>query len=76
MYKPIADNDENKICILMNLYKKYYQVIGVVILVVGGVVTPFIPKLVSGDIPSDINIYVLYLYQDYLSVVIPSLFLG
>ena len=27
MYKPIAEDDEKKICALMNLYRKYYNII-------------------------------------------------
>lgn len=60
MYKPIAEDDTNKICALMRLYKIYYKVIGIVVLVIGLCLLPFIPNLVSGDVPSDINIYVLY----------------
>lgn len=61
MYKPIADDNVERICALMNLYKKYYRIIGGIIAVVGCVLTPFIPKLIAGDVPKDLNIYVLYL---------------
>lgn len=61
MYKPIVDDDTSKICALIKLYRLYYRVIGLVIAIVGICLTPFIPKLVSGDVPADINLYVLYL---------------
>lgn len=61
MYKPIAEDDETTICALMRLYRLYYRVIGLVIAVVGLLLTPFIPKLISGDLPPELNIYVLYL---------------
>ena len=61
MYKPIAENDEITICALMKLYKIYYRAIGLIIAIVGGLLTSFIPKLISGEVPSDINIYILYL---------------
>lgn len=61
MYKPIAEDDDVAICALMNLYRKYYRIIGIIIAVVGCCFTPFIPKMISGDIPADINIYALYL---------------
>lgn len=61
MYKPIAEDDEVTICALMKLYRTYYRVIGLVIAVVGASLTPFIPKLISGEVPSDINLYILYL---------------
>ena len=61
MYKPIAEDDEAEICALMKLYRTYYRIIGLVIAVIGLVLTPFIPKLISGDVPEGISIYVLYL---------------
>lgn len=61
MYKPIAEDDRNTICALMKLYRLYYRIIGLVIAVIGIVLVPFIPKLVKGNIPVNINIYVLYL---------------
>lgn len=61
MYKPIAENDTEKICALMNLYKLYYRIIGLVILTIGLILVPFIPNLISGSVPKGINIYVLYL---------------
>ena len=61
MYKPIAENDTERICALMNLYKLYYRIIGLVILVIGLILVPFIPNLISEVFQKDINIYVLYL---------------
>lgn len=61
MYKPIAEDDAVMICALMRLYRIYYSVIGLFIAIVGGIITPFIPTLISGDIPNDIDVYVLYL---------------
>ena len=60
MYKPIAEDDTPRICALMSLYRKYYRIIGSVILVVGIVITPLIPKLVKGDVPDGISLIVLY----------------
>lgn len=61
MYKPIVDDDETSICALMRLYRTYYRVIGLAIAILGSILTPFIPKLISGDVPDGINIYILYL---------------
>ncbi len=61
MYKPIAENDKITICALMRLYKIYYRIIGLIIAIVGVVLTPFIPKLISGELPTDVNVYILYL---------------
>ena len=61
MYKPIAIDDETRICALMKLYRTYYRVIGLVIAIIGAFLTPFIPKLIKSDVPPDINIYILYI---------------
>ena len=60
MYKPISEGDDNKICALMKLYKTYYRVIGIIILLIGVAITPFLRNLIKGDIPSDLNLYILY----------------
>lgn len=60
MYRPIAEDDAKKICMLMKLYRLYYRVIGGVICVLGLAIMPALPKLISGDVPPDINIYILY----------------
>ncbi len=61
MYKPIVEDDGKKICELMQLYKIYYRVIGLVIAIVGVALTPFIPKLINGEVPEGIDLSVLYL---------------
>ena len=62
MYRPIAEDDKKTICALMKLYRKYYRIIGLVIGVIGGVLTPFVPFLIKNkSVPDDMNIYVLYL---------------
>lgn len=60
MYKPIADEDHDKISKLMELYKVYYRIIGFIIAVIGLAITPIIPKLISGDSQIPLNIYYLY----------------
>lgn len=60
MYKPLAEGDDETICCLMNLYKKYYRVIGIIIAFIGVLLTPLIPKLVSQGLPEGLNL--LYLY--------------
>lgn len=61
MYKPIAVGDDETVCALLNVYKKVYRVVGIVILIIGGCLLPFLPRFVKGEIPGEINIYVLYL---------------
>ena len=61
MYKPIAEDDTKTICALMQLYKVYYRIIGLIIAIIGLVITPFIPHLIHSDLPEGLNIYVLYM---------------
>ena len=68
MYKPVAEDDKNKICALMRLYKYYYRIIGFVVLLGGILITPFIPKLISSDLPEGINVYALYFLNLFATV--------
>lgn len=60
MYKPIVEKDYITINALLNLYKKIYKVIGLCILVVGLGLMIFLPYLINGSYPGDINIYLLF----------------
>ena len=42
MYKPIAEDNMSEVCALMQFFKKCYHVIGLVILVFGLSITPFL----------------------------------
>ncbi len=63
MYKPISENNQNEICALMNLYKKIYNIIGLIILGLGLSLTPFLHVLVRGgeNIPNLKLIFILVL---------------
>lgn len=61
MYKPIAQNDEDTICALLNLYRRLYRIIGWVILTLGIALMPFLRQLINDEIPPDINLHLLYL---------------
>ena len=60
MYGAIASKKDEEICQLMNLYKKIYRVIGLVVLALGFLILPFLRFFISGDVPADTNIYILY----------------
>lgn len=60
MYKPIAEDDKETICALLNFYKRVYFIIGLVILILGASIIPVLPKLIKGTVPEGINIYILY----------------
>ncbi len=61
LYRPIAEGNYEETGALLNLLKKMYRLIGVIILGVGLVLMPFLDKLISGNVPADINLYILYL---------------
>lgn len=60
MYKPIAEDNTEEICALLRLYRTLYRCIGLFIAVIGLAITPFLRKLISGDVPQDMNLYILY----------------
>lgn len=61
LYKPVAENDSEKIKSLMLLYKKAYRIIAIIILGIGLALLPFINYLVKE--PGDIgNIKIYYVF--------------
>ena len=73
MYKPIAENDVDRICALLKLLRRVYSVIGLITLVVGLALVPFLPNLIEGEIPADVSLYALYFI--YLGNAVLSYFL-
>lgn len=69
MYRPIAEDDEDTLCALLNVYKKVYQIIGTIILLVGFAIIPMLPKLIKGTHPSEVNIYILYIIYLFNTVI-------
>lgn len=70
MYEPIAKDDSEKICALLKLYRKCFNIIGAIILTLGLLCLPFLKYMVSGSIPDDLNLsylYLLYLCNTVLS---------
>ena len=60
MYKPLAEKNHKKICALLNIYRKFYRIIGLIILLIGLLLMPFIKYFIKGSYPADINLYSLY----------------
>ncbi len=60
MYRPIAEDDEASICALLRLYRIFYRCIGAIIAVLGLMLTPFLRNLIHGELPADMNLYILY----------------
>ena len=61
LYKPVAENNVEKIKSLMKLYKKAYFIIGIVIFIMGICLIPFMNLIVGTTIDIKENIIFIYL---------------
>ena len=61
MYEPMAQGNDELVCALLAFYRKCYRIIGIIVMTIGIGTLPFLKYLIKSDIPSDVNIYVLYL---------------
>ena len=59
LYKPVADNDEERINVLMKFYKKAYMVIALIVLLLGLALLPFL-GYIAKDAKVE-NIHVIYI---------------
>lgn len=60
LYRPLAEGDHAAVNALLNLYRRIYRGIGLCMLALGLAIMPFLRKLISGEIPAGINLYLLY----------------
>lgn len=70
MYKPVAYNDKEKIKSLMKLYKKSYNVIGIIIFALGLLIIPFLKFIIkdASNVKENMNfIYILFLINTSVS---------
>lgn len=74
MYKPIVEDDTEVICALLNLYRKIYHIVGVLILIIGCLIIPFLKVFIRRSYPQDINIYIVYLIFLFNTVISYFLF--
>lgn len=72
LYKPLADNDENKITAIMQFYRKAYAAIGCFVAVIGLAVIPFLNLIITDPPNIRESIYLLYLL--YLTNTVISYF--
>ena len=69
LYKPIAQNDKEKIKSLIEFYKKSYRAIALVVTIIGICVVPFL-KIIVGETYIQENItflYILFLFDTVVS---------
>lgn len=60
LYKPLADNNKKKINSLMNFYKKAYQIIALIVLILGLCLLPFLDFFIK-DTSGITNLEIIYL---------------
>ena len=73
LYKPLANKDNKKINALMTFYKKAYRIIGIVILISGVILIPFLKFILE----ENININHIYLiYTLYLLTTVSTYFIS
>ena len=60
LYKPIAEQNTQKVRALLKYYKGIYRKIGSIVGGLGIILIPFLPYFVNSDLPNDVNIYILY----------------
>lgn len=75
LYKPLADEDTNAVCAYLTFFRRVYKLIGLIVIGVAGILMPFLPRLINGSYPADINIYLLYIIY-VLNTAVSYLFWG
>ncbi|WP_214891645.1 hypothetical protein [Exiguobacterium sp. s142] len=59
LYKPIAEEDKNKVAGLMKLYKKIYTIIGITVFLIGIIIMTFLEFIVK-EYNGNENIYIIF----------------
>ncbi|AIK35782.1 polysaccharide biosynthesis family protein [Bacillus pseudomycoides] len=72
LYKPVAENDQEKINVLMRLYRKAYMVIALIVLLLGLSLMPFLGYFIKDSNVENIHwIYLIFLFN----TVVPYLYM-
>lgn len=74
MYKPLAEKNNMKLNALMNLYKKAYTMIGVIVLILGLMVIPILDYIIKS--PPNISDNIILIYILFLGNVVLSYFVA
>ena len=69
LYEPMAKNDTHKLSVLMCIYKKIYNTIGITVLLLGLLITPFLELFMKEipDIPYLKLIFILYVVNSSIT---------
>ena len=60
MYKPVAEDNKDLLCAYLKFYRTIYRCVGLFIFAVGLCLMPFLPNLIHGKVPVDVNLYIVY----------------
>ena len=70
LYKPLAEGDHEKVSQLMNLFRTAYRIIAAVTMIIGIILLPWLPYLIT-DISRDISyiriVYLMFILQSSVS---------
>ena len=69
LYKPIAEDDEEKISSIMRFYRMAYIFIGIAVAIVGLAILPFLDVIIKDAPDIKENIYLLYLLYLFNTVI-------
>ena len=61
LYKPLAEKDNKRVSLLMNFYSRAYKVIGIVIIVIGLAIIPFLNIIIKETPQITESLYVIYI---------------
>ena len=62
LYKPIAEDNKQLICELIDTFKKLYRAIAIVIFIIGITLIPFLSHIIKDSGLDDFNLIVYYLF--------------
>lgn len=60
LYRPIAEKNIDRIKSLMIFYKKCYRIVGLIIILLGSMIMPILPKVVNFNQAVPVNLYLVY----------------
>ena len=60
LYKPISEKNTTEICAIIAFLRNIYKIVGFTVLGIGLLIMPFLPVIINGNYPDNINIYVVY----------------
>ena len=67
LYKPLSDKNYKKVSAIMSFYKKIYNILGIIVLVIGLLGIPFLKFIIKEHIDDLYLIYLIYLFTTVIT---------